>query len=183
MAGESDEQDSSRVKLTQCLCEQGLDVPDSGGHGAFAQLSPAERECLQAALRGPCRKYQSEAFGDASEPQSQEFLDAITAFTACLRKQGVDVPDPDPNNPFGVLHSVDRSDPKIAAASAKCHLHGDRLDDAHGPGGDGHRGRNTRLCRHAERREPPAGNRDLGVAPRTALSAPIASSTRSTTRR
>lgn len=119
-SGTSNEQDTSRVKLTQCLREQGLDVPDAEGHGGFAQLSPAERERLEAALQGPCREYQSEAFGDTSEPQSPEFLDAITEFTACLRKQGVDVPDPDPSNPFAVLHSVDQSDPKIAAASAKC---------------------------------------------------------------
>lgn len=119
-SGPSNEQDTSRVKLTQCLREQGLDVPDTEGHGGFAQLSPAERERLEAALQGPCREYRSGAFGAAEDPQSQEFLDAITAFTVCLRKQGVDVPDPDPANPFAVLHSIDQSDPRVARAAAAC---------------------------------------------------------------
>jgi len=116
----SNQQDTSQVKLAQCLRDQGLDVPDTEGHGAFAQLSAAERKRLEAALQGPCREYQSGAFGDSSEPQSQEFLDAITAFTVCLREQGVEVPDPDPANPFAVLHSLDQSDPKVADAAAAC---------------------------------------------------------------
>lgn len=116
----STEQDTSRVKLAQCLRDQGLDVPDTEGHGAFAQLSPVERERLEAALQGPCSEYQAEAFGDTSESQDQQFLDAITGFTACLRKEGVDVPDPDPSNPFEVLHSVDQTDPRIAKAAAVC---------------------------------------------------------------
>ncbi len=127
----SNEQDSSQVKLAQCLREQGLDVPDTQGHGAFAQLSAAERKRLEAALQGPCREYQSGAFGDGSEPQSQDFLDAITAFTVCLRKQGVDVPDPDPASPFTVLHSIDQSDPKVADAAAACQ---DKLSALNGGG-------------------------------------------------
>ncbi len=116
----SNEQDSATVKLTQCLRDQGLDIPDASGHGAYAQLSPADRQKLTDALQGPCRKYQSQAFGDSTEPQSQGFLDAITAFTVCLRKNGVDVPDPDPANPFSVLHSIDQSDPRVASAAAAC---------------------------------------------------------------
>ncbi len=119
-SGPSNEQDTSRVKLTQCLREQGLDVPDTEGHGGFAQLNPAERERLEQALQGPCREYRSGSFGEASDPQSQEFLDAITGFTVCLREQGVEVPDPDPNNPFAVLHSIDQGDPRVARAASAC---------------------------------------------------------------
>jgi nitrous oxide reductase accessory protein NosL len=117
----SNEQDAARVKLTQCLREQGIDVPDTGATGeAFAQLSPAERERMEAAMDGPCQKYSSQAFGDTHDPQSQEFLDALTSFTVCLRENGADVPDPDPNAPFSVLHSLDQSDPTIAAALSAC---------------------------------------------------------------
>jgi hypothetical protein len=117
----SNEQDAARVQLTQCLREQGIDVPDVGTTGeAFAQLSPAERERMEAAMDGPCQKYSSEAFGDTHDPQSQEFLDALTSFTVCLRENGADVPDPDPSAPFAVLHSLDQSDPTIAAALSAC---------------------------------------------------------------
>lgn len=119
-SGTSETQDAASVKLTQCLREQGLDVPDAAGHEAFAGLSAADRSRLQAALQGPCSEFQSEAFSDAEDAQTQEFLDAITGFTVCLRKRSVDVPDPDPTNPFAVLHSLDRGDPRVAAAAAAC---------------------------------------------------------------
>lgn len=114
------EQDAASVKLNQCLREQGVDVPDTAGHGGFAQLSPADRRELEAALQGPCREYQSGAFGDTADPQTQEFLDALTRFTSCMRKQGVDVPDPKASEPFAVLHSLDQSDPRVAAAASAC---------------------------------------------------------------
>lgn len=114
------EQDTSQIQLAQCLRDQGLDVPDTIDGEAFAQRSPAERRRLEEALEGPCREFQAGAFGDHSPTQSQGFLDAITAFTVCLRKEGVDVPDPDPSNPFAVLHSIDQSDPRIASAAGAC---------------------------------------------------------------
>ena len=119
----SNTQDTAQVKLTQCLREEGVDVPDAAGHGAFAGLSPAERRRMEAALEGPCREFQSSAFGDSADPQSQGFLDALTKFAVCMRANGVDVPDPvadDPQGPFAVLHSLDQSDPKVAAASSAC---------------------------------------------------------------
>jgi hypothetical protein len=116
----SNEQDAARVKLLQCVREQGIDVPDTDRTGeAFAQLSPADRERMEAALRGPCQQYQSEAFGE-SEAHPPDFLDALTKFTVCLRENGADVPDPDPQAPFSVLHSLDQSDPTIAAAISAC---------------------------------------------------------------
>jgi hypothetical protein len=117
----SNAQDAARVKLMQCLREQGIDVPDAeDAGGAFSQLTPAERQKAQAALQGPCRKYASQGFGETHDPGSQEFLDALTSFTVCLRENGADVPDPDPNNPFAVLHSLDQSDPTMAAAIKAC---------------------------------------------------------------
>jgi hypothetical protein len=119
-SGTSNAQDAAQVKLLQCLREQGIDVPDAGGtDDAFAQMSPAERQRAEDALRGPCQRYAPQAFG-SSDHQSEEFLDALTTFTACLRKNGADVPDPDPENPFSVLHSLDQSDPTIAAAISAC---------------------------------------------------------------
>lgn len=128
----SNKQDAARVKLTQCLREQGIDVPDAQeARELFAQLGPAERARMEDAMAGPCRRYSSQAFGDTHDPQSQEFLDALTKFTACLRENGADVPDPDPDEPFAVLHSLDQSDPTIAAALSACQ---DELPAATGGG-------------------------------------------------
>jgi hypothetical protein len=119
-SGTSNAQDAARVKLLQCVREQGVDVPDSVlDTGALAQLSSAERQRADAALQRPCKKYASKAFGD-TDPQSPEFLDALTKYTVCLRKNGADVPDPDPNAPRAGLMSLDQSDPTVAAAMAAC---------------------------------------------------------------
>jgi hypothetical protein len=119
-SGTANAQDAARVKLAQCVREQGIDLPDTARTGdAFAQLSPAERQRAEAALRGPCKKYASKAFGD-TDPQSPEFLDALTKYTVCLRKNGVDVPDPDPGAPRAGLMSLDQSDPTVAAAMSAC---------------------------------------------------------------
>jgi hypothetical protein len=119
-SGTSNAQDAARVKLLQCVREQGVDVPDTVlDTGSLAQLSAAERERAEAALRGPCKKYASKAFGD-TDPQSPEFLDALTKYTVCLRKNGVDVPDPDPNAPRTGIMSLDQSDPTVAAAMSAC---------------------------------------------------------------
>lgn len=120
-SAESNEQDSASVELNQCLREEtGIDVTDAQGHEVFADLTPPERQRLQAALDGPCATYGGQAFGDVEEAQSQSFLDALTLFTTCMRENGADVPDPDPNAPFTVLHSLDQSDPTIARAMVKC---------------------------------------------------------------
>jgi hypothetical protein len=130
-SGTSNAQDAARVKLNQCLREQGIDVPDdAGSRDSFAQLSPAERQRAEDALQGPCERYTSKAFGEM-DPQSQEFPDALTEFTVCLRKKGVDVPDPDPSEPFGVLHTLDQSDPTVADATAACQ---DKLPSMNGGG-------------------------------------------------
>jgi hypothetical protein len=119
-SGTSNAQDAARVKLVQCVREQGVDLPDiTDDSNALAQLTPAERERAEAALQGPCKKYASKAFGD-TDPQSPEFLDALTKYTVCLRKNGVDVPDPDPNAPRAGLMSLDQSDPTVAAAMSAC---------------------------------------------------------------
>jgi hypothetical protein len=119
-SGTSNAQDAARVKLFQCVREQGVDLPDTtDDSNALAQLSPAERQRAEDALKGPCKKYASRAFGD-TDPQSPEFLDALTKYTVCLRRNGVDVPDPDPTNPRAGIMSLDQSDPAVATAISAC---------------------------------------------------------------
>jgi hypothetical protein len=74
------------------------DIVGSEGR-LFSQVTPAERDRVQAAMQGPCQEYASQAFGDTAA-HNQEFLDSLTRFTACLRENGADIPDPDPAAPF-----------------------------------------------------------------------------------
>lgn len=126
----ANDQDSARVKLTQCLRENGVDVPDNVG-----QSGPGpgvDQDKLKQALDGPCKEFQQGAFGDAGE-DNQEFQDAYNVFAQCMRQNGVDVPDLKPNEGPAQTHGnePDPSDPKVEAAQEKCQ---DKAPQG-GPGG------------------------------------------------
>lgn len=139
-ASSADARDTARVKLQQCLRQQGVDVPDTpgGGGGGGARLSTTDRTKLQQALQGACKQYASGAFGQISDDQRQAFQDAFTKFSACMRKQGIDVPTPQPGSGGGppAGGGFNRSDPKVQAAAKSCQsLLPQR--GAGGPGGPG----------------------------------------------
>lgn len=81
----------ARIKLQQCLRENGLEIPDNPGAGG-TQIR-IDRSKAQAAME-KCREFQEAAFGSITAEQRQEFRDAFAKFSACMRKQGVDVPQP-----------------------------------------------------------------------------------------
>jgi pectin methylesterase-like acyl-CoA thioesterase len=58
--------------------------------------------------------------GDAASGATSAQLNALTAFAACMRKQGIALPKPDPDDPFSVLHSLDQNDPEVAQALPAC---------------------------------------------------------------
>jgi hypothetical protein len=129
-ASADDKRETARLKLSQCLREQGVDVPDAPGAGSSGapvrvQLSAADRKKLQAAMQGPCKSYQAAAFGNVTPEQRQEFQDAFTKFAACMRQHGVDLPDPPAGGgargaPAAGARRIDDSDPKTKAAMTAC---------------------------------------------------------------
>lgn len=101
-------------------------------------------------MQGPCKKYQSAAFGNITPQQRQEFQDAFVKFSACMRQNGVNIPTPNFNGGGagggagggtqrrgGGLGGINRNDPKVKAALQKCQSslpNGGRFG---GPGGGG----------------------------------------------
>ena len=83
--------ETARLRLQQCLQRNGLEVPASPG-GANTQIRIDAAKARTAMEK--CRKYQEAAFGSITPEQRQEFRDAFAKFSACMRKQGVDVPTP-----------------------------------------------------------------------------------------
>jgi len=126
-------QDAARVKFTQCMRDNGVDIPDNPGQGGGGRPN-IDRTKLQAAAKA-CQKYQQAAVGDISDAQRQEFQDAFAKFSACMRQNGVDIPDPGSGNgpPAGGGGQIDRSDPKVQAAIKACQ---DKLPQR-GQGGPG----------------------------------------------
>jgi hypothetical protein len=130
--------EAARVRLEQCLRENGLEIKSSdGGRRTFVRGNDAKaRNAMQK-----CRKYQQEAFGSITPQQRQAFQDAFTKFAACMRQHGVDLPDPKSGGgpgggpqvrrgPVGGAR-VDKASPKVQAATKACE---DKLPRG-GPGG------------------------------------------------
>jgi hypothetical protein len=126
-------QDAARVKFTQCMRDNGVDLPDNPGQGGgAAAIANVDRTKLQDAFKA-CQKYQQAAVGDISASQRQSFRDAFTKFAACMRQNGVEIPDVGAGNGPPAGGFPDRSDPKVQAATKACQ---DKLPQG-GPGGGG----------------------------------------------
>lgn len=98
----SDDPQEVLLDYTECMRDEGIDLPDpdfSGeGGGARIQLGPGgidpEDPDFRAAQEkcGPILESLRQNF---DEEDRQAFQDAALAFAKCMRKHGVDVPDPD----------------------------------------------------------------------------------------
>ena len=82
--------EKARIQLQQCLRKNGLDMPASPGGNTRIRIDASKARTAME----KCRKYQEAAFGTITPEQRQEFRDALAKFAACMRKQGVDVPEP-----------------------------------------------------------------------------------------
>jgi hypothetical protein len=145
-ASDNDARDTARLKLQKCLRDNGVDLPAPGqngaGGGGFRNI---DRQKLRTAMQGPCKKFQTAAFGNITPQQRQEFQDAFVKFAACMRQNGVDVPTPNfgagggPGAGGGARRRLNRNDPKTKAALQKCRSslpNGGRFGGG-GPGGGG----------------------------------------------
>lgn len=131
----SNDRDTARVRLQECLRDQGVDVPDGGpdgSGGAGGQQPDIDRDELQKAMEA-CDEFRDDAFGDITEEDRQEMQDAFAKFSQCMRDEGVDVPDigAGGGGPPGGGQQLDRDDPDVQAALEKCQ---DELPQG-GPGG------------------------------------------------
>jgi hypothetical protein len=117
-------QESSRLKLRQCLREHGANVPESGGAGAAQNIPQAT---FQAAIQA-CRKYATGAFGNApSASQQVQIRDKLVKYASCMRENGLQIADPTSvtgggpggSGFFSELQKL-RQNPNFTAANAKC---------------------------------------------------------------
>jgi hypothetical protein len=119
-AASGNERDTARTRLTKCLRDQGLDVPDDIGQSG-APPADLDDDALQAALDGPCAKLREQAFGDVSESAQSEAQEKMDKYAQCMRDAGFDFPDVElGKGPPTALHELDTSDPDFQAADEKC---------------------------------------------------------------
>jgi hypothetical protein len=112
--------DEMAIKFTQCLREQGLNVPDpEPGKGPmlrFDKNSGVTQEQVQKAMDA-CKQYNPQAEGSAN-PQQEE---NGRKFAKCMRDNGVEkFPDPKPGQRGIMIGPGVADDPDFQKAQATC---------------------------------------------------------------
>lgn len=115
-AAEND-QDAARVRLRECLRENGVDLPDRV-EGSGPPPGELDAEAIQDALNGPCKEEQQAAFGSFSDDERQDFEDRFQRFAQCMRENGVEIPDITSDEPAAV--TIDPDDPDVQRAREAC---------------------------------------------------------------
>lgn len=89
-------QEERRLQFTQCLRDHGLDVKDYDPNdpNPFGELRDADPEKRQAAIEA-CDEYAPG--GENGRGLSEEGKAQMLEYVKCLREQGLDIGDPDPN--------------------------------------------------------------------------------------
>lgn len=125
-------QEQARLDAAKCFRQHGVNVPDPGQGGQGGQggaggppggLRNQNPQAFQAA-RQACQKYLKNAFTPLTPAQRTQFRDAFVKYAACMRTNGVNIPDPQPGNGPGQGGGQRffqlRSQPNFAAANTKC---------------------------------------------------------------
>lgn len=116
----SDDPEERMLQFTQCLREQGVDVkdvdPNSDPMGILRDIDPKLREKAVAACRQYSPANQHEGTAEEDKQQTLEFIQ-------CLREQGVEVSDPNPQTGMPQFEDIQRfmnPDDEMAEAMNAC---------------------------------------------------------------
>jgi hypothetical protein len=93
-ASGSTDPEQAALEYTQCMRENGVDMADPGANGELRlEVRPGERQKVEKAQRA-CEHLLEKARPKLSEEQQNAMQDALLAFAKCMRKNGIDMPDP-----------------------------------------------------------------------------------------
>jgi hypothetical protein len=106
--------DDSGVKYTQCMREHGVNLPDPEPGKPPQVVNGAAGSALNKAYEACKGLLPKQATEDAKI--SPEDLDKIRQYAKCMRDNGVDMPDPDPDG--GIKAKAGQ--PKMEAADKVC---------------------------------------------------------------
>lgn len=89
--------DKAELAFARCMREAGINLPDPGAPGSGPRRvelgTSVSPQTLRAATE-TCRKKTGGGPKPLSEAEQAEFRDAALKFAQCMRRNGVDVPDP-----------------------------------------------------------------------------------------
>ncbi|MFE4537306.1 hypothetical protein ACFRKB_19840 [Streptomyces scopuliridis] len=107
--------DEKRAKANDCLRKKGAEVTEPK-QGQMGQINPGKlsQDELAQAMKD-CEV----GGGSAGATMSQEQKDKMLAYAACMRKEGVDFPDPEFEGGAAKLPQIPQSDQAAFAAADK----------------------------------------------------------------
>jgi hypothetical protein len=117
------------VEFAQCMRDNGVDVPDpQQGEGGMVRLARGAFDPSDPAVeraRGRCERHLREGMPRLSAAEQAKARDAFVDYAACMRKAGIDLPDPGADGslllrPGG---AVDPESPAFREADAGCRTH------------------------------------------------------------
>jgi hypothetical protein len=104
--------EKARLDFGRCMRQHGVDMPDPTGDGPgeikIRVKGRADTPQFQRAQRA-CDKYLQAARPKLSAEDRAKFRDAFVKFSACMRKEGVDLPDPSTSGGGGPQQSTNGS--------------------------------------------------------------------------
>ncbi|HVL96461.1 MAG TPA: hypothetical protein VM266_11435 [Solirubrobacteraceae bacterium] len=118
--------DQDAVAFSECMRDNGVDMPDPEGGTGVAQFEMPEgvtEEQLRTAQKKCEDKMPKLGGPDENDPeQVAEMRDLAVKFAECMRKQGIDYPDPKVENGRLVIQmgDADPNDPATQKATEAC---------------------------------------------------------------
>ena len=115
------------LNFARCMREHGVNIPDPDSRGRIkisprAGFSPGHLSSKVQEAQKACSRYQPGP-GNFSQTDQRKFQEAALKFARCMRKHGVDFPDPNfSDGGIGMLapRGANPNDPKLRAASKAC---------------------------------------------------------------
>jgi len=88
--------EDATLDFARCMREHGIDLPDPrpGRPPQIEVDAEIPQDKLEAAGKA-CGHLLDDAFGPVSQEQKEAFRDSALAYTRCMRRHGIDLPDPD----------------------------------------------------------------------------------------
>lgn len=105
------------IKYAQCMRKNGIQMDDPKPGGGITLRMKQGNEAKLKTAETACKAYAP--IRDGKKTMSAEDLDQLTKLAQCLRRNGIDVQDPQPNQPFKI-ESQKKDETKMKKAMDTC---------------------------------------------------------------
>jgi hypothetical protein len=116
------EREEAQLKYARCMREHGVNLPDPV-NGRFELRARVGQQGKVNKAQEACRHFLADAAPEISAERQAEIREAALKFAKCMRKHGVDMPDPRFEAGGGVLMRMSpgtERDPDLEAAQKAC---------------------------------------------------------------